>query len=318
MNWVDLILFGFIALSVWSGYQRGFIVCSLELLSWIGSLFIGFTCYNFLDHLFESYVPWFGIWRTPAAFLLTIVIARLLIGFLIDTTLVKTPANAHTTIANKVLGVVPGFVNGVIYATIIGALLLITPLFPTLSNAAHESVVANKLSVQVDWMQDKLSPVFDDALSTTLNRLTIEPKPDETINLSFKYNKGKQRADLEAQMLVLVNEERAKANLKPLKADVELLPVALNHSKDMLQRGYFSHYTPEGKDPFDRMKAADIRYMTAGENLALAQTLHIAHNGLMNSPGHRANILNPAFGRVAIGIVDGGMYGLMISQEFRN
>ena len=81
---------------------------------------------------------------------------------------------------------------------------------------------------------------------------------------------------------------------------------------------FFGHDNPDGKDPFDRMKAANVRFMAAGENLALAQTVEIAHTNLMNSPGHRANILKPQFGRLGIGILDGGFYGLMISQEFRD
>jgi uncharacterized protein YkwD len=119
-------------------------------------------------------------------------------------------------------------------------------------------------------------------------------------------------------MLALVNAERVERGLKPLAADPEITPVARAHSQDMFSRGYFSHYTPEGKDPFDRMKSAGIKYYSAGENLALGQTLRICHEGLMNSPGHRANILNPSYGRLGIGILDGGAYGLMISQEFRN
>ena len=78
------------------------------------------------------------------------------------------------------------------------------------------------------------------------------------------------------------------------------------------------HITPEGKAPSDRIRAAKVPFITAGENLALAQTLGIAHNGLMNSPGHRANILHPAFRRVGIGILDGGPYGIMVTQNFRN
>jgi len=86
----------------------------------------------------------------------------------------------------------------------------------------------------------------------------------------------------------------------------------------MFERGYFSHYTPEGKDPFDRMKDANVQFLAAGENLALGQTLLICHQGLMNSPGHRANILRPNYNRVGIGILDGGFHGLMVSQEFRD
>src|SRR6185503_18152883 len=77
--------------------------------------------------------------------------------------------------------------------------------------------------------------------------------------------------------------------------------------------GYFAHETPEGLSPFDRMRAANVRFLVAGENLALAPTLSLAHTGLMNSPGHRANILRPQFGRVGIGIMDGGMRGLRVA-----
>jgi uncharacterized protein YkwD len=94
--------------------------------------------------------------------------------------------------------------------------------------------------------------------------------------------------------------------------------VARRHSVDMFARGYFSHVTPEGRSPFDRMNESGVAYRTAGENLALAPTLTIAHTGLMNSPGHRANILRPEFGRLGIGIVDGGARGLMVTQNFRN
>ncbi len=67
-----------------------------------------------------------------------------------------------------------------------------------------------------------------------------------------------------------------------------------------------------------RIREANIRFSTAGENLALAPSMQIAHSGLMKSPGHRANILRPEFGRVGIGIMDGGIHGLMVTQDFRN
>jgi uncharacterized protein YkwD len=66
------------------------------------------------------------------------------------------------------------------------------------------------------------------------------------------------------------------------------------------------------------MRRGGLKSRAAGENLALARTLPMAHQGLMDSPGHRANILRPAFGRVGIGILDGGRYGLMVTQNFRN
>jgi uncharacterized protein YkwD len=66
------------------------------------------------------------------------------------------------------------------------------------------------------------------------------------------------------------------------------------------------------------MREGGVRFLAAGENLALAPSLQVAHNGLMNSPGHRRNILDHQFGRVGIGIMDGGIRGLMVTQNFRN
>jgi uncharacterized protein YkwD len=118
-------------------------------------------------------------------------------------------------------------------------------------------------------------------------------------------------------MLSLVNQERIREGLPPVKADPEIAEVARAHSRDMFAKGYFAHQNIEGKSPFDRIQEAGVQYKAAGENLALAPTLDIAHNGLMNSPGHRANILRKDFGRLGIGILDGGRYGLMITQNFR-
>ena len=64
------------------------------------------------------------------------------------------------------------------------------------------------------------------------------------------------------------------------------------------------------------MNKANIEFTYAGENLALAPSTPLAMQGLMNSPGHRANILNPNFKKIGIGVIDGGIYGKMYSQEF--
>jgi uncharacterized protein YkwD len=196
--------------------------------------------------------------------------------------------------------------------------MLAIPLNEGLRERARESAIANRLAVYAERLEAKLHPVFAEAVAETLNLLTVQPESHERVNLPYQVANSRPRPDLEAQMLVLVNRERATAGLRPLAPDPELTEVARRHSADMFARGYFAHDTPEGLDPFARMREAHVRYVTAGENLALAPTLQVAHNGLMNSPGHRANILHPQFGRLGIGIMDGGIRGLMVSQEFRD
>jgi uncharacterized protein YkwD len=318
MNYVDIILLLVMALAVWGGWQKGFIIGTISLIVWIGSLLSGFFFYKYAGNFLKTNFPSLGVWTLPVAFISIIILSRIFLGLIFNTILRRTPREAHSNGVNHALGIVPGIINGVIYATIIAALLLSVPLAYGLSENAKESTLTKQLSVSVGWLDEKLSPIFSDAVKESLTRTTVEPETDETVKLNFKVDDADVKPGLEMKMLQLVNEERTKRGLKPLKWDPELVPVARSHSRDMFSRGYFSHYTLEGKDPFDRMKAAGIKYYTAGENLALGPTLKICHEGLMNSPGHRANILNPAYGRVGIGILDGGAYGLMISQEFRN
>jgi uncharacterized protein YkwD len=84
----------------------------------------------------------------------------------------------------------------------------------------------------------------------------------------------------------------------------------------MFRLKYFGHQSPANGSPFDRLAAAKITYTRAGENLAYAHSVAVAHRGLMDSPGHRENILRPEFTRVGIGVVSAGSYGRMFTQLF--
>jgi uncharacterized protein YkwD len=318
MNWVDLVLLLVFLIAVWIGWQRGFILGTIDLVNWIGSVLLGFLFYPYTAKFLNWVFPALGVWLLPLAFIITFLVARLLIGIITKRIAWAATANAHQSTANRFFGIIPGAINGFIYATIVAALLLALPLYDNVTQATRNSRIASRLTNQVEWVNEKLSPVFDKAINQTINQLTIHPESNESVKLPFTDKNPTVRPDLEAEMLSLVNDERVQRGLKPLQADPELTQVARAHSKDMFARGYFAHITPEGKTPFDRMADAHVAFLSAGENLALAHSLSIAHNGLMNSPGHRANILNTSYGRVGIGILDGGFYGLMVSQEFRN
>src|SRR5438105_6743624 len=318
MNWVDIALIVVVLLAIWAGWQRGFILGMVDLVNWLGSILLGIVFYAYMSDFLKVLFPSLGVWLLPLGFFLTIILARILIGLVTGRIAWSTPWATNESVINKFLGIIPGFITGVIYATIIAALLLALPLWDDITRSTRNSAIAGRLSDEVEWVNEKLSPVFDKAVNQTINNLTIHPGSNESVNLPFKDNHPSVRTDLEAEMLELVNRERTQRGLRPLQADPELTEVARAHSRDMFTRGYFAHVTPEGKTPFDRMDQAHVDYHAAGENLALAHSLSIAHNGLMNSPGHRANILNPEFGRLGIGILDGGFYGLMVSQEFRN
>jgi len=318
-NLIDIVLIVLVLLSVLNGWRRGFILGVLDLVGWVLVLLAGLRFYQPVARWLRANVAvWPEVWNRPIAFVVLAIAAGGLVQIIGYALLRRLPKEVHEKTFNRLLGVIPGLANGLITAALVAALLLAMPLNEGLRERARESPLANRLAVYAERLEAALHPVFAEAIAETLNLLTIQPESHERVSLPYTVANPRPRPDLEARMLELVNQERVASGLKPLASDPELTEVARRHSADMFARSYFAHDTPEGRDPFDRMRAANVRFVTAGENLALAPSLQVAHKGLMNSPGHRANILFPQFGRLGIGILDGGIHGLMISQEFRN
>jgi uncharacterized protein YkwD len=318
VNWIDLLLALVILAGVWFGWRRGLLASGAELLALLASLLLAFLAYPHAAALAERHGLDWGVWMAPLAFLIVYLVARSVLGRTLGRLLRAVPRHAHAHPFNRVLGMMPGTVNGLINAMIIALIFVAVPLNDALTRAATESQLAERFTAPAEWLEARLRPIFQPAVDWTLSRLTIQPGSREAVKLPFTVEAPRTRADLEVKMLELLNEERRAHGLRPLHGDPEATAVARAHSIDMFARGYFSHITPEGEDPFARMRRGGLRFLAAGENLALARTLPMAHKGLMDSPGHRANILRPQFGRVGIGIVDGGRYGIMVTQKFRN
>ena len=115
-------------------------------------------------------------------------------------------------------------------------------------------------------------------------------------------------------LLEELSQERSDAGLEELVFSQELSEVALAHALDMYGGGYFSHVSPTTGRVGDRVARA-VSYQVAGENLALAADATEAHDGLVASPSHYENMINPAFGSVGVAALDGPL-GLMVVQVF--
>jgi uncharacterized YkwD family protein len=114
----------------------------------------------------------------------------------------------------------------------------------------------------------------------------------------------------------LVNQERVKAGLQPLKVNFKLVKIARLKAQDMADNNYFSHTSPTYGSPFDMMKAEGVGYRYAGENIAGNRTASAAMTAWMQSEGHRANILNPRFTHIGVGAAyQASPYNIYV-QEF--
>jgi len=123
-------------------------------------------------------------------------------------------------------------------------------------------------------------------------------------------------AAAEKTALALLNADRAANGLKQLKLNSQLTVLGENYAQDMINRNFFSHTNPEGQSPFDRMKQAGISYSYAGENLAVNSNVNTAEQAFMNSPGHKANILNTNYTDVGIGVRYDANGSAHVVQEF--
>ena len=154
------------------------------------------------------------------------------------------------------------------------------------------------------------------SLQEVLGERRVIIGPDDTIEIP-PANPGDLAPDAVSadDVYQRLNRARVDEGLDPLAWSDALAEVAEGHAYDMYLNGFFSHTSPTTGSLVDRLRAVGLTYRVAGENLALAATPEEVHDGLMDSPGHRANIVGDGYRRVGIAVVSGRL-GLMTVQVF--
>ena len=317
-NFVDLIIIFFLALTVLTSFSRGFILLTLELLGFLLALFGALNLYFFPAALLTKYFSIPKAFSAAIGFFIVWVFIETIYYFLARQVVKLVPLSVLRSPVNKILSPLPALANGL--AIIAFSLLIIVSLpVPTgIKQPVLDSQIGGPIVSGLTNFKSPINNIFGEAVQESLTFLTIKPGSHESVNLNFTQKQTSIDSVSETVMLTLVNEERIKRGLAPLTFDPTLREVARSHSQDMFSRGYFSHYSPEGRDVGDRLTAVGAFFLVAGENLAYAPNVKIAHEGLMNSPGHRENILDTQYHKLGVGVVDGGIYGKMFTQAFTN
>lgn len=317
-NLVDLLIIAFIIFYVWEGYGRGFISLCLEFVSFVGGFILALKFYSFIAKILVANFSLSQGLANAIGFLAFGIILEQCLFFLGNKLVEKIPREWKIHKLNHILSLFPLLGNAVIIIAFLLSLLLAFPVEPNIKKTIAESQFASPIVLNTQQVEKILGNVFGEAINDTFNFLTIQPISKDRISLNFTQTKIIIDEKSEAEILDRVNKERRDVGLDELQVSTKLRDLARVYGQDMFARGYFSHYNPEGESPFNRMDEANIVYQIAGENLAFAPNATIAHQGLMDSPGHKANILSPDFKIVGIGVIDGGIYGKMFVQEFTN
>lgn len=321
LNFVDILIILILVVYAIEGYAVGFLRGLSDFVSFILSFIFALSFYNVFAVFLSDTLGISKGFSNAIGFFLAALICEVCLTILFRSLILpffskKSKKSNIPSEIGRLAGIVPGVLSAIVLLAFILTMIVALPLSPYLKSSVFKSKLGAPLVSGIQGFDEDLNDVFGGAVNDALTFLTVEPKSNESLKLNFSTTNFTVDSNAEEEMLNLVNAERQKVNVEKVVGDAALREVARAHCKDMFARGYFSHYTPEGKSPFDRMADGNVEFSYAGENLALAPNVTLAMRGLMNSPGHRANILSPNFGKLGVGVIDGGIYGQMYCQEF--
>jgi uncharacterized protein YkwD len=322
-NWIDVLILLILIFYAIEGYSQGFLIAFIDLIAFSLSFILGITFYGKVSPILIKTFSMSQGFANAAGFFIAAAFFEIVLSFLLKNLVASVPLfskdgpkEESLKKINKFSGIIPGLISGMVLCSFVLSLIMALPFSAFLKKSVSHSKIGNAFVANTQVFAKDWNNIFGGAVNDTLSFLTIEPKSDESVNLNFKTSKVSVDKSAEQEMLNAVNLEREKVGLSPVVFSESLAQVGREHCKDMFKRGYFSHYTPEGLSPFDRMQKASISFTYAGENLALSPNVSLAMKGLMQSPGHKANILSQNFNTLGIGAIDGGVYGEMYCQEF--
>ncbi|MEW5705895.1 MAG: CvpA family protein [Actinomycetota bacterium] len=324
-NLIDLFIAAFLVLWVLHGYRRGFLVSIVDLLLFFLSIYLAFKTYPFLSAYANNT---FGLSKSLAnlfSFALSFSLAHLILNMIsirfIHPHISKILIGHHAVKFDRIAGILPTAIGGLVWLFILLGMFCWFPISNYIKTQITESAIGSQIVKIAAVVEPEVEQIAGRAVVDTIGFVTTtKDKEDETPWKPNIPTDTKTQFDqaAEAYMLRLINRERGMRGLGLLVLDLDLRKVARDHSLDMVENNYFDHVSPSAGALDDRLEAGDVFYLMAGENIAYALDIDLAHNGLMGSPGHRANILEPNYGRVGIGIVKAGPYGYMCTQDFAN
>ncbi|HEX8591632.1 MAG TPA: CvpA family protein [Candidatus Paceibacterota bacterium] len=319
LKYIDAAAFLLVLYFLWRGYRTGLWEYTARLASHLIAIVVAIYAYAPLG---ASLAPYFALdLRIVSAgtFVLTLIVVQLALAAALRLLYTKVPKLFTENKVTRSLTALPALIDSFLIIILLVVATTALPISTDLSTRVSSSYTGHFAARGVTLLTNTLNSVTGGRLSKALGELTTsESSSGEYRELPFRPSSASVDEGAEHIMLDLVNEERARVGAPPLTIDPALTRSARLHSEDMWARKYFAHVNPDGEDPFDRMQNAGAVFLLAGENLALAPSTRLAHVGLMNSPGHRRNILDPSFRRVGIGVIDGGIYGKMYTQNFAN
>jgi len=318
LNPVDAAVLVLIAVAAWFGYRAGFVATMYSLASWVLAVAAALAFAGPATTFIETLAGFPKPLAATIAFVVTLVAAEALLsaaGYVAIRPIVALVRRSPLSSADRILGIVPAAIRSLFIVAVAILAIEALPLGNDVKAAVEASRAGRIVNAEIVAFQPQIESFTGQLVGSPLLVTRIGEDQTEQLDLPDGIELAPDQV-AERQLFDLVNEERTQRGFDALIWDERLVPVARAHSQEMFTLKYFSHESPTSGSPFDRLKSAQISYSRAGENLAFAQSVSVAHRALMDSPGHRENILRPEFTRIGIGVINAGAYGRMVTQLF--
>lgn len=319
MNLLDFAIILLLITGIGMGIQRGFLRTSLDLIVLVTSAYAGASLYRHIGGVFEAMFEAEG--AAINAFSLVIgalgvlLVLNLIVAWTVTPHLVSLRVLPPIRFADNGFGIIPGVVYGLLF----GAMMILTLGLVSIGDSVDEALAESDLAKRLRSGATLATTRIASRTGMDLADFTYVVVPEDDTSYRVPPT-GESSLDAveadEAEIIDLVNQERLERGLNALALDPSLVPVARSHSEEMLELGYFSHVSPNTGTLGDRLREADIEYTSAGENLAYAPNISVAHRGLMQSDGHRANILDSSYERIGVGVLSAPDGTIMVTQLF--
>jgi uncharacterized protein YkwD len=317
-NPVDAAVLALIGVAAWYGYRAGFIATTYSLASWILAVAAALAFAGPATAIVEIVARLPTPLASTIGFVLTIVVMEALFsaaGYIAIRPIVALVRRSPVSAADRILGTLPATIRSLFIVALAVLAIEALPFGSDVHAAVETSRTGRTVNAQILTFKPQIEAFTGQLGGSGLLVTRIGEDQTERLDLPDGIELAPDPI-AERQLVDLVNGERTQRGLIALAWDERLVPIARSHSEEMFKLKYFSHESPVSGSPFDRLKSAGVSYSRAGENLAYAQSISVAHRALMDSPGHRENILRSEFTRIGIGVINGGIYGRMVTQLF--
>ena len=316
---VDVVIVLILVLAGITGHQRGLIHQIFELVCLLLATVTALLAYGDVGIFVRDWIPLSLSLTNTMAFILIWVVSETVYSLFVRVFILsRLQKEFLLQEVNEFGGMILGITKTAIVLAVALLLFAGMPLQASIKRTVTDAYIPNFLLMSTGlgqaWMADSLGRDAGDSLNVYTSQANAYS--DKTTNLGFSTTAVKVSADSEEALLDLINHERVAKSLPPLTMNQKARAVAREYAAKMLADGRFGYVDLQGNTPFMRLRAGNVVFDAAGENLASAPTVQLAHQGLMNSPSHRDNILSPYYHTVGIGVVDAGIYGLMVVEDF--